>query len=99
MALDTVVDPLQSSLSGVARVLVNAGKLNAKTAEQLAKTAKERRISFVAAVLAAGPARADGEDYGLGQVRARFVGACRFIGDRRFGLGSLAGLAGLARVG
>jgi type IV pilus assembly protein PilB len=54
MALETVVDPPKSALSGVARVLVHAGKLNIKTAEDLVKGAKERRTSFVAAVLAAG---------------------------------------------
>jgi type IV pilus assembly protein PilB len=57
MALDTVVDPPKSALSGVARVLVNAGKLNVKAAEDLAKSAKERRTSFVSAVLAAGAVR------------------------------------------
>jgi len=54
MAVDTVVDPTQSALSGVARVLVHAGKLNLKTAEELVRSAKERRTSFVAAVIAAG---------------------------------------------
>jgi type IV pilus assembly protein PilB len=57
MALDTVVDPPKSALSGVARVLVNAGKLNVKAAEDLVKGAKERRSSFVSAVLAAGAVR------------------------------------------
>jgi type IV pilus assembly protein PilB len=33
----------------VARVLVNAGKLSAKTAEELAKGARERKTSFVSA--------------------------------------------------
>jgi type IV pilus assembly protein PilB len=54
MALDTVVDPPQSALTGVARVLVNSGKLSQKAAEDLSKGAKERRISFVNAALAAG---------------------------------------------
>jgi type IV pilus assembly protein PilB len=57
MALDTVVDPPKSALSGVARVLVNAGKLNLKAAEELVKSAKERRTSFVSVVLAAGAVR------------------------------------------
>jgi type IV pilus assembly protein PilB len=35
-------------------VLVHAGKLNAKTAEDLARGAKERRTGFVSAVIAAG---------------------------------------------
>ena len=54
MAVDTVVDSPQSALSGVARVLVHAGKLSQKTAEDLVKSAKERRVSFVSAVIAAG---------------------------------------------
>ncbi|EHR73176.1 type IV-A pilus assembly ATPase PilB [Burkholderiales bacterium JOSHI_001] len=54
MAVDTVVDQPQSALSGVARVLVHAGKLNAKTAEALAAGAKERKSSFVSAVISAG---------------------------------------------
>jgi type IV pilus assembly protein PilB len=54
MAVDTVVEPSQSALSGVARVLVHAGKLSQKAAEDLVKSAKERRISFVTAVISAG---------------------------------------------
>jgi type IV pilus assembly protein PilB len=52
--VDTLVEAPHSSLSGVARVLVHAGKLNAKTAEGLVKTATERKTSFVAAMIAAG---------------------------------------------
>jgi type IV pilus assembly protein PilB len=51
--VDTLAEAPHSSLSGVARVLVHAGKLNAKTAEDLVKTAKERRSSFVSAVVGA----------------------------------------------
>ena len=54
MAVDTLVESPQSALSGVARVLVHAGKLSAKAAEDLARSAKERRASFVSAVVAAG---------------------------------------------
>jgi type IV pilus assembly protein PilB len=59
MALETLVEPPPSTLSGVARVLVNAGKLSAKTAGELAKGAKERKSSFVSAVIAAGAVKAD----------------------------------------
>ena len=52
MATETVADPA-STLSGVARVLVHAGKLGAKAAEGLVQTAKERKSSFVGAVIAA----------------------------------------------
>ena len=51
---DTLAESPQSALSGVARVLVHAGKLNEKAAEALVKSARERKISFVAAVMAAG---------------------------------------------
>ena len=54
MAADTLVESPQSALSGVARVLVHAGKLSAKAAEDLARSAKDRRASFVSAVVSAG---------------------------------------------
>jgi len=41
-------------LSGVARVLVHAGRLGVKNAEELVKSAKERRVGFVSAVISAG---------------------------------------------
>jgi type IV pilus assembly protein PilB len=50
---------LSASLSGVARVLVNAGKLPAKTAEDLAKQARARKATFVATVVAANAAKPD----------------------------------------
>lgn len=52
--VDTLAEAPFSSLSGVARVLVHAGKLNGKTAEALVKTAAERKSSFVSALIAAG---------------------------------------------
>jgi type IV pilus assembly protein PilB len=52
--LDTLADIPFSTLSGVARVLVHAGKLNGKTAEGLVKTAAERKASFVATLISAG---------------------------------------------
>ena len=52
--MDTLADAPQSSLSGVARVLVHAGKLNVKTAEDLVRSAKEQKRSFISAVLSAG---------------------------------------------
>jgi len=52
--LDTLADAPHSSLSGVARVLVNAGKLNAKTAEELVRSSREKRSSFVSSVISAG---------------------------------------------
>ncbi|WP_348753327.1 type IV-A pilus assembly ATPase PilB [uncultured Aquincola sp.] len=54
MPVDTVADTAQSSLSGVARVLVHAGRLQPRQAEALAAQARERRISFVSALIAAG---------------------------------------------
>ncbi len=52
--MDTLADAPQSSLSGVARVLVHAGKLSVKAAEDLVRSAKEQKRSFVSAVLSAG---------------------------------------------
>ena len=59
MAAETLVEPPPSTLSGVARVLVNAGKLSAKTAEELTKGARERKASFVSAVVGAGAVKPD----------------------------------------
>ncbi|MBK1687101.1 type IV-A pilus assembly ATPase PilB [Rubrivivax gelatinosus] len=59
MAADTTVETQQTALSGVARVLVHAGKLNARTAEDLARSARERKTSFVSAVVAAGALKPD----------------------------------------
>ena len=52
--VDTLADPPQSALSGVARVLVHAGKLNAKLAEDLVRISKDKRVSFISSVIAAG---------------------------------------------
>ena len=52
--MDTLADAPQSALSGVARVLVHAGRLSAKTAAELVKTAKDRKSSFIGSVIAAG---------------------------------------------
>ncbi len=52
--METIAEnPPVTTLSGAARVLVHAGKLNAKTAESLVRTAKEQRSSFVTALMAA----------------------------------------------
>jgi type IV pilus assembly protein PilB len=59
MAAETLVEPSQSSLSGVARVLVNAGKLSARSAEELLKNARERKSSFVSAVVGGGAIKSD----------------------------------------
>jgi len=47
------------TLSGVARVLVNAGKLDTRAAEELTRTAREQRRNFVSTLLAAGSIKAD----------------------------------------
>jgi len=59
MAAEALVEPPPSSLSGVARVLVNAGKLTAKAAEELTKSARERKASFVTTVVGAGAVKPD----------------------------------------
>ncbi|MEY4754481.1 MAG: hypothetical protein RJA44_2156 [Pseudomonadota bacterium] len=43
-----------NSLSGVARILVHAGKLPAKNAEELTRLARDQRRSFVSAVVGSG---------------------------------------------
>ncbi len=52
--MDTLAEAPQSALSGVARVLVHAGRLNAKTAEDLVKSSREKKASFISSVIAAG---------------------------------------------
>jgi type IV pilus assembly protein PilB len=59
MAAETLVEPPQSSLSGVARVLVNAGKLTARNAEELLKSARERKGSFVSSLVSTGAIKPD----------------------------------------
>ena len=54
LPLDTLVEAPHSTLTGVARVLVHAGKLDAKTAEGLVRSAKEKRASFISSVVGAG---------------------------------------------
>ncbi|MDI4632671.1 type IV-A pilus assembly ATPase PilB [Pelomonas sp. V22] len=49
----TLAESTHSSLSGVARVLVHAGKLPVKTAEDLVRQSREKKISFVNALMAA----------------------------------------------
>jgi type IV pilus assembly protein PilB len=48
-----------SNLTGVARVLVNAGKLDPKAAEELTNAARDQRRNFVSTLLAAGVIQAD----------------------------------------
>jgi type IV pilus assembly protein PilB len=52
--VDTLAEAPHSALSGVARVLVHAGKLNVKTAEELVKASRDKRISFVSSVISSG---------------------------------------------
>ena len=52
--MDNLTEPSPSALSGVARVLVNAGKLNAKTAEELVKSSREKKSRFVPSVIESG---------------------------------------------
>jgi type IV pilus assembly protein PilB len=59
MATDTLVEASSSTLTGVARVLVNAGKLSAKAAEDIVKSARERKASFVTAAINAGAVKPD----------------------------------------
>ncbi len=51
MAVDTFLDAPQTNLSGVARILVRAGRIEPKTAEDLTKLAHDKRSSFVAQLI------------------------------------------------
>jgi type IV pilus assembly protein PilB len=51
MAVDTFLDAPQTNLSGVARILVRAGRIDAKAAEDLSKLAHDKRSSFVAQLI------------------------------------------------
>jgi len=50
----TLVEPPSSALTGVARMLVHAGKLQPKAAEELARQAREKKQSFVTTAIGAG---------------------------------------------
>jgi type IV pilus assembly protein PilB len=52
--VDTLIDVPSSALSGVARVLVHGGKLKVQRAEELTSSAKDKRISFVSALMDSG---------------------------------------------
>ena len=51
MAVDTFLDAPQTNLSGVARILVRAGRIDAKQADDLTKLAHDKRSSFVAQLI------------------------------------------------
>ncbi len=51
---DTIAETSQSALSGVARVLVHAGKLSEQSAAGLVKSAAEKRTGFVAELIKSG---------------------------------------------
>jgi hypothetical protein len=59
MATDSTLAEAPGSLSGVARVLVNAGKLDAKAAENLTRSAKDQKRSFVSTLVASGAINPD----------------------------------------
>ena len=52
--MDTLAEAPHTTLSGAARVLVHAGKLSARSAEDLVKLAKEKKASFVSSVVGSG---------------------------------------------
>ncbi len=70
MATEAIVEPSSSSLTGVARVLVNAGKLSAKAAEELTRTARERKTSFVTALMGGNTMKSDDLAHTLAQALA-----------------------------
>ena len=68
--MDALAETPSSTLSGVARALVTARKLGSRAAEDLAKSAVERRISFIAAVIASGAVSAADLAHTLSQTLA-----------------------------
>ncbi|MEK8031976.1 type IV-A pilus assembly ATPase PilB [Ideonella sp. DXS29W] len=54
MLVDTLIEAPSSTLSGVARVLVHGGKLKVQRAEELTAAAREKRVSFVNALMESG---------------------------------------------
>jgi type IV pilus assembly protein PilB len=56
---DSTLAEAPGALSGVARVLVNAGKLDTKSAESLSKAAKDQKRSFIATLVASGAINPD----------------------------------------
>ena len=52
--MDTLTEAPSPSLSGIARVLVHGGKLASRTAEELTQQAREKRVSFVSALMESG---------------------------------------------
>ena len=57
MAVETFLDAPQTNLSGVARILVRAGRIEPKVAEDLTRLAHEKRTSFVAQLVESGTLR------------------------------------------
>ena len=68
--MDALAEIPSSTLSGVARALVTARKLGSKAAEDLAKSAVDRKISFIAAVIASGAVSAADLAHTLSQTLA-----------------------------
>ena len=56
MAVETLEAP-QTNLSGVARILVRAGRIESKVAEELSRQAREKKSSFVAQLIESGTLR------------------------------------------
>jgi len=56
MAIETLEAP-QTNLSGVARILVRAGRIESKVAEDLTRQAREKKSSFVAQLIESGTLR------------------------------------------
>jgi type IV pilus assembly protein PilB len=54
LVVDTLIEVPSSALSGVARVLVHGGKIKVQRAEELTALAREKRVSFVAALMDSG---------------------------------------------
>jgi type II secretory ATPase GspE/PulE/Tfp pilus assembly ATPase PilB-like protein len=68
MQAESPAGEASATLSGAARVLVNAGRMTARNAEDLTRQAREKKIGFVAAAVAASALPAQELAHTLSQV-------------------------------
>ena len=76
---DTIAETAHSALSGVARVLVHAGKLSEKSAAGLVKAAGEKKTGFVAELIKSGAVSPVDLAHTLGLEDVRFADWSDFI--------------------
>ena len=95
MAADPTIESPPNALSGVARVLVNAGRISTKSAEDLLKSARERRSSFASVAVAAGAVSAADLAHTLSQALALPLLDLNAVDQQKIPKGFLDGKEGL----